>query len=102
MGSGDVCGSIFIDIEFYKLISSKLGALWEQLSVESIKEMLHHDWELRIKRIFDPNAASKWTLKVPAEAYRIAGAIGLPKNGKYVFGRYENTASRCSYIVWSH
>jgi hypothetical protein len=75
-----LCGAIFADEEFEKLVSGKLGKKWGQMSNESRKRIMHRDWELGIKRDFstEGKAAQTYNVEVPSDGLKV-GILGRQK-----------------------
>jgi len=68
-GKGKMCGAIFVDEGFEKMLSTSLGDKWKRLSATSKKMIVNNDWEHGIKRLFD-DSDREWNVTVPAEAFR--------------------------------
>lgn len=67
-GKGKMCGAIFIDEAFEKMLRSTLGDKWKRLSATSKKTMMNNEWEHGIKRLFD-DSTREWNVAVPTEAF---------------------------------
>ncbi|KAF2651441.1 hypothetical protein K491DRAFT_637347 [Lophiostoma macrostomum CBS 122681] len=66
-GDGDMCGGIFVDENFEKLLQRKLDKRWEKLRPEQQKKVFNTEWEYGIKRSFE-NDNREWEVRLPAEA----------------------------------
>ncbi|KAG7294155.1 hypothetical protein NEMBOFW57_004223 [Staphylotrichum longicolle] len=78
IGSGGLCGGIFIDEKFEAMCKKRLGTQWNSLSQAGIKEMTKADWEESIKRKYAGQDASKeYIVAIPAEAFK-----GAPLNNR--------------------
>lgn len=96
-GEGKLCGAIFVDEQFIKLVKQALGSKWEKTSEASRKMMVHNEWENGIKKLFD-DSDKDWTVTVPPEAFDSRGIklhrfddknAEVPlKSGQLRFGRY--------------
>lgn len=65
-GSGGLCGGVFLDEGFVKLLKSKVEAgAWNNMPVEDVKKMLNGDWEHGIKQQFDGKPRN-WHVTLPA------------------------------------
>ncbi|MCJ1345236.1 hypothetical protein MMC31_003442 [Peltigera leucophlebia] len=71
MGTGGLCGGIFIDEAFESMCKSRLGRRWNKLSQNGIKEIMKDEWEYAIKPQFklDNSMTKKYIVAVPAEAF---------------------------------
>ncbi|KAL6400259.1 hypothetical protein AUP68_15955 [Ilyonectria robusta] len=70
-GTGGLCGGIFIDEVFERIVKNRLGRGWDQLSRTSIKDIMRGEWEQSIKPQFKPtNARKEYIVSIPAEAFR--------------------------------
>ncbi|KAM5380198.1 hypothetical protein ACJZ2D_003649 [Fusarium nematophilum] len=64
-GDGALCGAVFLDEEFLKLIKSKIPAgSWSQVSKEEVKKFLNDGWEHGIKPQF-ANQQRNWLVDLP-------------------------------------
>ncbi|KAJ5782153.1 hypothetical protein N7457_003927 [Penicillium paradoxum] len=73
-GTGGLCGGIFIDNGFERIVKARLGRRWEQISQNGIKEILRGEWERGIKRAYKPqNAEKEYAISIPAEAFAQTG-----------------------------
>ncbi|CAI7624666.1 unnamed protein product [Penicillium crustosum] len=69
-GTGGLCGGIFIDNGFERIVKARLGRRWEKISQNGIKEILKGEWEQSIKRGYKPqNAEKEYAIRIPAEAF---------------------------------
>ncbi|KAJ5393608.1 uncharacterized protein N7487_011249 [Penicillium crustosum] len=67
---GGLCGGIFIDNGFERIVKARLGRRWEKISQNGIKEILKGEWEQSIKRGYKPqNAEKEYAIRIPAEAF---------------------------------
>ncbi|KAF7552713.1 hypothetical protein G7Z17_g4127 [Cylindrodendrum hubeiense] len=83
VGSGGLCGGIFIDQEFQRICKARLGRHWSSLSQTGILEIMKDEWEHGIKRHFRPEDTSKeFVVKIPAEAFKNAGASSMNDSSK--------------------
>ncbi|KAL6918247.1 hypothetical protein FSHL1_009674 [Fusarium sambucinum] len=94
VGSGGLCGGIFVDQQFQRICKTRLGRSWSRLSQTGILEIMKDEWETGIKRHFKPDSSSKeFIVKIPAEAFKGEGASGMDdssqkpmiKNGRIHF-----------------
>ncbi|MCJ1346745.1 hypothetical protein MMC31_004963 [Peltigera leucophlebia] len=71
IGTGGLCGGIFIDEAFESMCKSRLGRRWNKLSQNGIKEIMKDEWEYAIKPQFklDDSMMDKYIVAVPAEAF---------------------------------
>ncbi|CAI7672421.1 unnamed protein product [Penicillium discolor] len=73
-GTGGLCGGIFIDNAFERIVKARLGRRWEKISQNGIKELLRGEWEQSIKRGYKPqNAEKEYAISIPAEAFENTG-----------------------------
>ncbi|KAL4730385.1 hypothetical protein ACLX1H_002419 [Fusarium chlamydosporum] len=65
-GDGGLCGAVFLDENFLKLIKSKLhpGA-WKYVSKAHEKKFLNDEWEHTIKEQFGRNMGRTWLVYLP-------------------------------------
>ncbi|KAM0346552.1 hypothetical protein ACHAO7_011748 [Fusarium culmorum] len=83
VGSGGLCGGIFIDQEFQRICKARLGRSWSSLSQTGILEIMKDEWEHGIKRHFKPVTSSKeFVVKIPAEAFKGSGASNMNDSSK--------------------
>ncbi|EWG54156.1 hypothetical protein FVEG_17262 [Fusarium verticillioides 7600] len=83
VGSGGLCGGIFIDQEFQRICKARLGRDWSSLSQTGISDIMKGEWENGIKRHFKPVTSSKaFIVKLPGEVFRGSGGIGLNDSSK--------------------
>ncbi|EXM13851.1 hypothetical protein FOTG_17709 [Fusarium oxysporum f. sp. vasinfectum 25433] len=83
VGSGGLCGGIFVDQQFQRICKTRLGRHWSSLSQTGILEIMKDEWENGIKRHFKPVSSSKeFIVKIPAEAFKGAGASGMNDSSK--------------------
>ncbi|KAI1873113.1 uncharacterized protein JN550_003366 [Neoarthrinium moseri] len=94
IGTGGLCGGIFIDQAFEHMCSGRLGSKWKRLSKEGIRDIMRTAWEYGIKPQFkSPQSAKQYIVALPAEAFRDQGTAGLDdtkrkphiKNGRIYF-----------------
>jgi hypothetical protein len=68
-GDGKLCGAIFLDEGFVKLMQRKVGAVrWARLSPKALKKFLNDEWEHGIKRHYDGSDSSDLQIQLPSEA----------------------------------
>ncbi|KAK4199934.1 hypothetical protein QBC40DRAFT_307057 [Triangularia verruculosa] len=82
-GQGDLCGAIFVDDAFTKLLKHKLGPWqWGRLTDESRRRIQHDEWEHGIKSQFD-GSWKEWRINIPWECLSpgdlIAAQLSIPK-----------------------
>ncbi|KAI9149947.1 Heat shock 70 kDa protein 12B [Paramyrothecium foliicola] len=69
IGTGGLCGGIFIDDAFQNIIKARLGRTWNKLSRKGVKEIMAKEWEVGIKPKFQPSDTSReYIVSIPAEA----------------------------------
>ncbi|KAJ4271774.1 hypothetical protein NW762_000480 [Fusarium torreyae] len=66
-GDGDLCGGVFLDEHFIKLIKRKVSAgSWENVSKAQERKFLNDGWEHKIKPQFsDSNQQRTWLVDLP-------------------------------------
>ncbi|KAI1326451.1 hypothetical protein F5Y16DRAFT_374825 [Xylariaceae sp. FL0255] len=70
LGTGGLCGGIFIDQTFERMCSGRLGARWKRLSKMGIREIMKNGWEYGIKPQYRPgNAKKEYIVALPAELF---------------------------------
>jgi hypothetical protein len=81
-----MCGAIFVDAEFERMLRTILGEKWKRISPAARKKLLTNDWEFGIKRTYD-DSDNKWTVTVPVEAFQKHGIdrLGSIRGDKYKF-----------------
>ncbi|KAL2811642.1 hypothetical protein BDW59DRAFT_177072 [Aspergillus cavernicola] len=57
VGTGGLCGAIFIDQAFEAMCKARLGRRWSSLSSIDIKKMMETQWEYNIKPRFTPSTS---------------------------------------------
>jgi hypothetical protein len=82
---GKLCGAIFVDEGFEKLVKDRLGTKWSKISPENKKRIIESDWEYGIKRLFSKtNRDEKWSVPLPIEAatthFRIRRSLNDKRN----------------------
>ncbi|KAH8203365.1 hypothetical protein TruAng_002460 [Truncatella angustata] len=94
VGTGGLCGGIFIDQTFEHMCSGRLGSKWKRLSKEGIRDVMRTEWEYGIKPQFkSPKSAKQYIVSLPAEAFRGQGTASFDdtkrkphiKNGRIYF-----------------
>jgi hypothetical protein len=76
--TGDLCGAIFVDQAFKKLVRLKFGGKWAKISPKSVERLMNDDWEHGIKRDFkDKDKDAKWSVQIPSET---VAAVELKKS----------------------
>ncbi|CAG9936358.1 unnamed protein product [Clonostachys rosea f. rosea IK726] len=71
LGSGGLCGGIFIDEAFESICKARLGRQWSNLSQTGVKELMKDQWEYGIKPQFTPEDKNKeYIVAIPAEAFK--------------------------------
>ncbi|KAL3474643.1 hypothetical protein BJX99DRAFT_231373 [Aspergillus californicus] len=71
LGTGGLCGGIFIDEAFETMCKNRLGRQWSNLSQAGIKDVMKGEWEYYIKPQYTPSDESKeWIVAIPAEAFK--------------------------------
>ncbi|KAL3465551.1 hypothetical protein BJX64DRAFT_297227 [Aspergillus heterothallicus] len=72
VGTGGLCGGIFIDEAFEAICKYRLGRQWSNLSQAGIKEIMRGEWEYAIKPQYKPKAndSKMYIVSIPAEAFR--------------------------------
>ncbi|KAL2808589.1 hypothetical protein BJX63DRAFT_408776 [Aspergillus granulosus] len=72
VGTGGLCGGIFIDEAFEAVCKHRLGRQWSNLSQAGIKEIMRGEWEYAIKPQYRPreNDNKMYIVSIPAEAFR--------------------------------
>ncbi|KAI0969940.1 hypothetical protein F4678DRAFT_480682 [Xylaria arbuscula] len=74
LGTGGLCGGIFIDQTFEHMCSGRLGAKWKRLSKTGIREVMKNEWEYGIKPQYKPGKAkNEYTVALPAELFSQGG-----------------------------
>lgn len=63
-GTGDLCGSIFIDDEFEVFMSSRTHIPWESLEPWERQDIMLTQWELGIKQRFSPRPHQTWQVRL--------------------------------------
>ncbi|KAI1162283.1 actin-like ATPase domain-containing protein [Nemania serpens] len=75
VGTGGLCGGVFIDEQFERLCKQRLGRNWNNLSQSSIKSMMKTEWEDAYKISYTgENANQEFLISVPSEAL---GGLGM-------------------------
>ncbi|ROW15713.1 hypothetical protein VPNG_02135 [Cytospora leucostoma] len=74
LGTGGLCGGIFIDEAFEAICKKRLGTKWNRLSRVGIREIMKGEWEFGIKSRFKPgNSNKEYILKLPLETFKSRG-----------------------------
>lgn len=94
IGTGGLCGGIFIDEAFEAMCKARLGRKWAYLSKVGVGELMKGDWGRNIKPQFRPeNTNREYIVSIPAEAFYSPGLLNdtsrLPHiiNGRIHFSR---------------
>jgi hypothetical protein len=83
VGSGGLCGGIFVDQKFQRICKARLGRHWSSLSQTGIMEIMKNEWENGIKRHFKPVSSGKeFIVRIPAEVYKGAGPSAVDDSSK--------------------
>ncbi|KAH8903396.1 actin-like ATPase domain-containing protein [Coniochaeta sp. PMI_546] len=78
VGTGGLCGGIFIDEQFEAMCKSRLGRRWRNLTQAGIKDIMKHEWESAVKPQFDPeDPTMEYIVAVPAEGFVGKNLLGL-------------------------
>ncbi|KAB5542554.1 hypothetical protein GE09DRAFT_1244906 [Coniochaeta sp. 2T2.1] len=78
IGTGGLCGGIFVDEAFEAMCKNRLGRRWRNLSQAGIKDIMRHEWESAVKPQFRLDDQSmEYIVDVPAEAFTGKGIWGL-------------------------
>ncbi|KAF3006148.1 hypothetical protein E8E14_006718 [Neopestalotiopsis sp. 37M] len=93
IGTGGLCGGIFIDEYFRTMCKDRLGRLWNKLSSKGVREIMTKEWEVGIKPQFKPqNTKKEYIVSIPAEAVG-KSALNNPskgiKNGRIHFSSHD-------------
>ncbi|KAJ8113599.1 hypothetical protein ONZ43_g5118 [Nemania bipapillata] len=71
LGTGGLCGGIFIDEAFENICKNRLGRRWGKLSQTGVREIMRNEWEYAIKPQYRVGDGSKeYIVAVPAEAFK--------------------------------
>ncbi|KAI0139600.1 actin-like ATPase domain-containing protein [Hypoxylon sp. NC0597] len=72
VGTGGLCGGIFIDEAFESICKARLGRQWSKLSQTGVKEIMKNEWEYAIKPQFraDDTGRKEYIVAIPAEAFK--------------------------------
>ncbi|KAI2620987.1 actin-like ATPase domain-containing protein [Hypomontagnella submonticulosa] len=72
VGTGGLCGGIFIDEAFEGICKARLGRQWSKLSQTGIKEIMKNEWEYAIKPQYraDDTTKKEYIVAIPAEAFK--------------------------------
>ncbi|KAJ5400814.1 hypothetical protein N7465_011303 [Penicillium sp. CMV-2018d] len=71
IGTGGLCGGIFVDEAFETLCRDRLGRQWNKLSPTGVKSILKDQWEYGYKPTYKPNTDGReFVISVPAEAFQ--------------------------------
>ncbi|KAJ5696743.1 hypothetical protein N7536_007155 [Penicillium majusculum] len=71
IGTGGLCGGIFVDEAFETLCRDRLGRQWNKLSPTGVKSILKDQWESGYKLTYKPNTDGREVIiSVPAEAFQ--------------------------------
>ncbi len=77
---GDLCGGIFLDEEFLKLIERSLGAdIFSGLTKIEKRKLLNDNWEHTIKPQFDGKQTTWEVEYLPASCQRAGGGKKRPR-----------------------
>ncbi|KAJ6125279.1 hypothetical protein N7471_012596 [Penicillium samsonianum] len=71
IGTGGLCGGIFVDEAFETICKDRLGRQWNKLSPTGVKAILKDQWEYGIKPTYTPNTdGEEHVVPIPAEAFQ--------------------------------
>ncbi|KAI0521984.1 actin-like ATPase domain-containing protein [Xylaria bambusicola] len=74
VGTGGLCGGIFIDEQFERLCKQRLGRNWNNLSQSGIKAMMKGEWEYVYKPSYTGRDVDReFPIGIPDEALRGSG-----------------------------
>ncbi|KAF6835704.1 Hsp70 family chaperone [Colletotrichum plurivorum] len=70
-GDGALCGGVFLDEEFIKLMKRKVNERnWNSLPAEEVKKMLNGDWEHGIKQQYE-GQEQEWPVELPVTRQKV-------------------------------
>ncbi|KAI1308319.1 actin-like ATPase domain-containing protein [Xylaria venustula] len=94
VGTGGLCGGIFIDEQFERLCKQRLGRNWNNLSQTGIKTMIKGEWEYAYKPSFTGRDFDReYPIGVPDEALKGSDKTDLRRKPHIKDGRIHFTSS---------
>ncbi|KAI1425006.1 actin-like ATPase domain-containing protein [Xylaria sp. FL1777] len=92
VGTGGLCGGIFIDEQFEHLCKQRLGRNWNNLSQTGIKTMIKGEWEYAYKPSYTGNDVNReFPIAIPAEALKGSDMNDLKRKPHIKNGRIHFT-----------
>ncbi|KAH8725385.1 hypothetical protein GQ44DRAFT_826515 [Phaeosphaeriaceae sp. PMI808] len=93
-GKGGLCGAIFIDNEFERLLRSSVGTRkWDRLTMDEYSRVMETQWERGIKRQFDSTKRyMNWTVDVP-------GIGSFPFNCNQIETLFQPVCSKARTLI---
>ncbi|OBT67118.1 hypothetical protein VE03_04430 [Pseudogymnoascus sp. 23342-1-I1] len=73
VGTGGLCGGIFVDEAFELMCRERLGRQWSNLSQTGIRDIMKNEWEYAIKPQYKPSKEyneNDLMVPIPAEAFK--------------------------------
>ncbi|KAH8725615.1 hypothetical protein GQ44DRAFT_771933 [Phaeosphaeriaceae sp. PMI808] len=96
-GSGKLCGAVFLDEDFEKMIAQRLGDAWDV--PESIKrEFMDAQWENGIKRAFE-DQDKKWKITIPYPCVMRGAPPSITLDKGHVKDTFEHVVSQIRALV---
>ncbi|CAI7672409.1 unnamed protein product [Penicillium discolor] len=69
VGTGGLCGGIFVDAQFNRICKARLGRRWSKLNPGHIKHIMNSEWETKIKTRYRPDNKRPNIVTIPDEAF---------------------------------
>ncbi|KAI0440360.1 actin-like ATPase domain-containing protein [Xylaria telfairii] len=94
VGTGGLCGGVFVDERFEALCKHRLGRNWGTLSQMGIKRMMKQEWEYTYKRSYTGKDVNReFPISIPSEARGGSGMNDLKRKPYIKEGRihFSNT-----------
>ncbi|KAJ2992964.1 hypothetical protein NUW58_g1993 [Xylaria curta] len=88
VGTGGLCGGVFIDEQFERLCKQRLGRNWNNLSQAGIKSMMKNEWEYAYKASYTGRDSNReFPIGIPNEALGSSGLRDLKQKPYIKDGR---------------
>ncbi|KAL2700367.1 hypothetical protein AAEP93_008890 [Penicillium crustosum] len=93
VGTGDLCGGIFVDEQFRRICKARLGRRWSNLNPGHIKHIMDSEWETKIKIRYHPDSKRSNIVAIPDEAFHGPDRNDIEREPHIINGRIHFSSS---------